>query len=105
MQEQICEAIRTKRLIRFHYAAGGMPGYRVVEPHMIAANSLQHLALSAWYVSGESESGEGPGWREYLLDSISDVTVLEKEFPGPRPGYRPDGGTKFHNVRCALEVP
>ena len=98
----ICGAIATRNLIQFYYSSDQAPGYRIVEPHMVAYNSANHLALSAWYLSGASESGEGPGWREYLISGISSVTVLPSTFSGPRPGYKPDGGKSFHNIQCAL---
>jgi len=98
----LCGAIGNKNLVRFFYSGDDTPGYRTVEPHMVAYNRKDALALSAWYLSGASESQAGPGWREYLLSEISSVTVLEEQFPGPRPGYKPDGGKKFHNVQCAL---
>jgi predicted DNA-binding transcriptional regulator YafY len=97
----ICEAIRTQRLISFYYTGDTIPGNRTVEPHMLAYNEADNLSLSAWLVAGTSQSG-GQGWREYLLESISSVTVLDAPFRGTRPGYNPTGGKKFHSVRCAL---
>jgi len=100
----ICQAINSNppHLIQFYYAGETIPGIRIVEPHMVAYNQAEHLALSAWFTGGVSGSADGAGWREYLLDSISSVTVLEATFVGTRPGYRPDGGKSFHNVQCAL---
>jgi predicted DNA-binding transcriptional regulator YafY len=97
----ICGAIQSRRLVRFYYDDPA-PGIRVVEPHMIAYNRKDNLALSAWFLGGQSASQEGQGWREYLLDRISQLVVLEDCFPGPRPGYKRDGGKTFHNVQCAV---
>ena len=97
-QNIICQAISEKRLVQLYYRGGN----RVVEPHMVAYNRKNHIALSGWFVSGHSESGEGPGWREYLLDEISSVSILEATFSGPRPGYQPDGGKTFHSVICSI---
>ena len=101
-QNTLCDAIQTKNLVQFYYKETDNPGYRTVEPHMVADNPNNHRALSAWYLRGASESGEEPYWREYLLSEIIQVTVLEQEFSGPRPGYDPTGGERFHNVQCAL---
>jgi predicted DNA-binding transcriptional regulator YafY len=98
----ICQAIQSRHLVQFHYSGNYATGDRIVEPHMVAYNRADNLALSAWYLSGYSESGEGPGWREYLIDEISNVIVLPGVFVGVRPGYKPDGGKTFHNVQCAL---
>jgi predicted DNA-binding transcriptional regulator YafY len=98
----LCKAISDKRLVQFYYTGDGTPGTRTVEPHMVAENKANHLALSAWYLSGASESGQGPGWREYLISDISNATELPGQFSGPRQGYKSDGGKSFHNIRCAL---
>jgi hypothetical protein len=37
-----------------------------------------------------------------LLFEMSQVTIMPRQFSGPRPGYKPDGGKTFHNVQCAL---
>ena len=73
-------------------------------PHsyMIAYNHAGHLALSAWFLGGSTESQEGQGWREYLLSGISNVTVLRQQFATPRPGYNPSGGRAFHSIQCAV---
>jgi predicted DNA-binding transcriptional regulator YafY len=101
-QATICSAIRSRNLIQFYYTGDATPGLRTVQPHMVAYNSAGHLALSAWFLGGASESLEGQGWREYLLSEMSNIAVLPKTFTGTRPGYRPDGGKRFKNVQCAL---
>jgi hypothetical protein len=101
-QAELCSAIRAQRLVRFFYSLDDEPGFRTVEPHMVARTKTEALALSAWYLSGASESNQGPGWRTYLLSGISQVTILNEGFDGPRPGYKPDGGKSFHDVQCGL---
>jgi hypothetical protein len=98
----IAAAIQTRNQISFQYSLGKEPGSRLVEPHMIAYNQAGHLALSAWFLGGNSESQEGQGWREYLLSGISGVSVLRVQFPAPRPGYNPSGGKAFRNIQCRL---
>jgi hypothetical protein len=98
----VSAAIQARNQISFQYNLGGDPGPRLVEPHMIAYNRAGHLALSAWFLGGNSESAEGQGWREYLLSGISGVVVLNRRFPTPRPGYDPTGGTTFHDIQCAV---
>lgn len=98
----ICQAITARRLIQFHYSLGDEPGYRLVEPHMVAHTNDDNRALSAWYLQGESASRRGPGWRIYLLEGVSEVKMLPDTFSAPRPGYKPDGGKSFHRIECAL---
>lgn len=100
--QMICAAVQGKNLIQFDYALGKDPGPRLVEPHMVAYNQAENLALSAWFLGGNSESQEGQGWREYLLSGISNVAILPQQFAMPRPGYNPTGGKTFHSVQCAV---
>jgi hypothetical protein len=98
----ICAAIKAKHLIQFNNTGDEAHGPRLVEPHMVAYTTADNLVLSAWFLGGESESKEGQGWREYLLSEMQNVTVLTQTFAGPRYGYKPTGGQRFHNVQCRL---
>jgi predicted DNA-binding transcriptional regulator YafY len=97
VQEIICRAIAARRVISFSYK----DRERTVEPYLLAYNKAGNLAVSAWFLTGSSDTGD-EGWRAYLLDEISDVTVTERTFDGRRPGYRRDGGKSFHDVQCAV---
>jgi hypothetical protein len=88
--------------VNFYYTGDDAPGPRLVEPHMVACTILDNTVLSAWFLGGVSESQEGQGWREYLLDSMTNLIILPQKFLGPRPGYNPSGGTKLRNVQCRL---
>ena len=98
MHTIICDAIRTKRLIRFIYE-----GYeRIVEPHLHGINTANHEMLSGWLVGGWSESRSEPGWRNYLVRDMRDVHALSERFEGPRPRYNAfDPGVR--QVFCRLE--
>jgi hypothetical protein len=102
VEELICDAIRARKLIRFHYASGSAPGPRTVEPHVVGVNTKGAPALQAWFRTGDSASRYGEGWREYLLAHVSQVEVLEETFDGPRPGYKPGGGKSFRSAKCAV---
>lgn len=100
--EDICRAIHEKRLLQFNYTGDSVWGIRIVEPHQVGYSSAGNPFLSAWYLSGASESQEGPGWRGYLLRDIDTLTVLEERFAGPRPGYKPGDNKILRNVQCEL---
>ncbi len=68
---------------------------------MLAYNQKNHLALSGWLQTGVSRSG-GQGWREYLVESMVEIVLLEEGFAGPRPGYQADGGKTFHTIQCSI---
>lgn len=101
-QVLLCAAIQNRNLVQFYYTGDDAPGPRLVEPHMVAYTTANNLALSGWFLGGTSESQEGQGWREYLLESMTNITVLKQTFAGPRPGYNPTGGTRFHSIQCRL---
>jgi len=99
MNTQICDAIRTRSVLRFVY-----DGYeRLVEPHLYAINTANHEAVSAWLVSGWSKSEPEAGWRTYLVREMADVQVLAERFAGPRPGYEPDD-RRMGQIYCRLEA-
>jgi hypothetical protein len=99
---ELCAAIAARDIVRFYYTGDEMSGPRTVEPHMVAYTLAGNLVLSAWFLGGASESQEGQGWREYRIDSMSQITVLVQTFSGPRPGYNPNGGPKLHGIQCKL---
>jgi WYL domain len=99
--EIISTAIRNRRILQFQYVKGAKPGLRIVEPHMLAYNQKNQLVLSGWFQTGVSASGE-QGWKEYLVAAMAEVVLLDKTFPGPRAGYRADGGKIFHSIQCRI---
>lgn len=101
-QSAICAAIRSRNLVQFYYTGDDAPGPRLVEPHMVAYTTADNLVLSAWFLGGTSGSQVGQWWREYLLEYMGNVIILPQKFSGPRPGYNPSGGRKFHSVQCRL---
>ena len=98
MNTIVCDAIRTRRLLRFIYE-----GYeRVVEPHAYGVNTAGREAVSAWLAGGWSASATEPGWRMYLVDQMRDVAALAEGFDGARTGYNPND-THYVRVYCQIE--
>jgi hypothetical protein len=60
MNQQICNAIRERRLIRFYY-----DGYqRIVQPYAYGIHKdTGNEVLRAYQVGGYSSSGDIPDWR------------------------------------------
>jgi hypothetical protein len=96
-QTTICEAIHRRNIMNSYYTGDGQPGFRTVEPHMVAYNKAGKLALSACFVSGTSESQTGQWWREYIIDDISALAVTSQQFDGPRPEFKRNGGKIYFN--------
>ncbi len=101
-QDVICGAIRSLNLLQFYYTGDKVPGTRVVEPHQLGKTKAGNMALSAYYLSGASESNTGPGWKLYKCSEMSQITALPERFSGPRPEYVPGGGKVLHDVICEL---
>ena len=95
----ICQAIKEQMLLQFFYDGET----RVVEPHQLAYNEKNNLALSAYWVRGYSESKKTSNrWRDYLLDQISSVVILNEHFDGPRRGYKRTPNKQYHSAVCQL---
>jgi len=85
MNQQICNAIRERRLIRFYY-----DGYeRFVQPHAYGIHKdTGNEVLRAYQVGGDSSSGDIPDWRLYIVNKISNVEVIDEVFENTAPGYK-----------------
>lgn len=71
-------AIAHRRLLAFEYH--GAP--RAVEPHDYGVLNGRE-ALLAYQVGGRSQ-GRLPGWRQFDVDGLTHVAVLDDTFPGSR---------------------
>jgi hypothetical protein len=83
----ICEAIRRRRLLAFHYEGS----LRLVQPAVLGLHrTTNRLSLRAYQVGGFSRSGGPAGWRLYTVRKVRDPQVREEPFMAPPPGYRPN---------------
>ena len=99
MNTLICDAIRSRKLIRFIY-----DGYeRIAEPHLYGISTANHEVVSAYLVGGWSASEGAPGWRKYLVHEMHDINALAESFDGPRAGYNPED-RQMRQMYCRLEV-
>jgi hypothetical protein len=72
-------AIKQKRLVELVY--GNKP--RILEPHDYGVHKGSVKLLG--YQVGGSSSGPLPNWRWMEVNSISDIHLLDRTFPGGRP--------------------
>jgi hypothetical protein len=72
-------AIEQRRLVRLVYHDKS----RIVEPHDYGIYKGSRKLLG--YQVGGSSSGKLPNWRWMEVDSISDLDLLNRTFPGGRP--------------------
>ena len=83
MNDKICEAIRNKSILRFHYDGG----VRFVEPHSYGITTAGNEGLRAFQIDGYSSTNT-LGWKMFDLANAAELTVLNESFIEPRPGYR-----------------
>jgi predicted DNA-binding transcriptional regulator YafY len=80
VNDDLLRAIVDKRLIEFVYKAGRT---RTVEPHDYGIRRGVERLLG-FQISGDSRSGASHGWREFDVDQICQLRVLERRFAGTR---------------------
>ena len=96
MRDDICEAIRLKRIIRLTYNGT----VRQAEPYIFGILNTGAEALSAYQLSGGSVSGRPEGWKYYYLERISDAVVTGEGFV-ERPSYNPED-KRFRDKYCRI---
>jgi len=98
MNQLICEAIKSKRVLKFIYE-----GFeRIVEPHTYGVHKdTGNEVLSAYQIGGYSSSGKIPYWRLYVVSKISDLQITNDTFSQPRPGYK-KGDSRMSKIFCEI---
>jgi len=97
MHDTICEAIENRLMLRLSYNGG----QRLIEPHCYGEGNKGHDLLRVFQVDGFSVRGGIPDWRLFIVNKVSDLTLTNIEFDGPRDGYNPDDPA-MAEVYCAL---
>jgi hypothetical protein len=80
LNQDLMRAIAGKHLIEFVYRTGRR---RLAEPHDYGVRNGEE-ALLVYQISGESRSGAPHGWKQFAVDGILQLRVLERTFPGTR---------------------
>lgn len=86
MNNKICTAIRSKKLLRFRYNEGN----RTVESYCYGETKNGKELLRAYQITGYSESGERIDWKLFSVKKLKNIRVLEENFTGRRPDYNPN---------------
>lgn len=72
----LCQAIRRRRLVRLTYGGYG----RTVEPYIHGSTSAGREVLLCFQVEGGSASSDPSPWRLLHLDRVSELRVLQTAF-------------------------
>ena len=78
--ERLVLAILDHQVVRSHYQGRD----RIVEPHLLGIHEAGEPILVAYQTGGTSESGDVPGWRNFISTAVGDVELTGRHFPGPR---------------------
>ena len=97
MNEIICQAIEKRRLLQFSYD----DLTRIVEPHLLGRKTSGKDALSGWLVEGYTESDHEPFWRNYLVEKMDFLIMLDETFEGEREGYNREDPS-MEEIYCRL---
>lgn len=93
----ICEAIEKKRLLQFSYD----DLTRIVEPHLLGRKTSGNDVLSAYLVGGYTESDNAPYWRNYVVEEMEFVIMLDETFTEARKGFNPNDSS-MEVIYCRL---
>jgi hypothetical protein len=80
VNDDLVRAIVDKRLVEFVYRAGRT---RVVEPHDYGIRRSVECLLG-FQIGGESQSGAPYGWKQFEVEQMHQLRVLDRRFAGTR---------------------
>jgi hypothetical protein len=80
VNNDLVRAIGDRCLIEFVYKAGRT---RIVEPHDYGIRRGVECLLG-FQIGGESRSGAPHGWKQFEVDEMHQLRVLERRFAGTR---------------------
>lgn len=96
-EELLKTAIQERRFVNFHYEDQPI---RKAAPHAIYKSTAGNLNLDAFQYDGYSKTGSLPDWRNFTLDKIRNVELLDENFDIAN-GYKPNS-SKYS--RCVCKV-
>ena len=101
----LCPTVKDKKLIKFWYQdesdKNNKPQWRTVEPHLIGMRknkdiSKQTVQLSGWVRLNRIDNleeimeGKSDGWKNYKLNGITKIQLLNDVYVHARNGYNPN---------------
>jgi predicted DNA-binding transcriptional regulator YafY len=93
MNEQICGAIRQRKLVRFSYDGK----VRKVEPYCHGISIKEKEVLRGFQLEPQE------GWRLFACNKMIDLYVSDQNFDGDRKEYNPRD-SEMRLVYCCLQV-
>lgn len=85
----ITTAILSRRKLRFVYN----DRQREVAPFLLGYKNNDELVLVAWQTKGSSESKDKPMWRNFRVDQMTRMELMQEGFVPVREGYNREDKT------------
>jgi hypothetical protein len=81
VEDTVRQAISLRRQLEFEYEGEGKaPGPRTFSPHVLFRTRNGPLYIDGMQTAGASTSGSLPGWRQFNLERVVAVVLLEEAF-------------------------
>lgn len=106
--ETLCPAINNKQLIKFWYDDKEIDfaDWRLVEPHLIGQTNYKHenIWLVGWFLPTPEQllNGHEAKWGNYILDNVTKVEILDRQYCFTRPGYNKND-KRMKTIYCATD--
>ncbi len=97
IEELLKSAIQERRFVNFHYEDQPI---RKAAPHAVYYSTAGNLNLDAFQYDGYSKTGRLPDWRNFTLDKIRNLEILEETFEIAH-GYNPRS-SKYSRFVCKV---
>jgi hypothetical protein len=97
MNEDICHAIRERRLLQLEYKGFA----RLIAPHVYGLDNSGDEMLSGYQIKGGTGVGPAIGWKSFKIHGIRDLSVTGRGFR-PRPDFRYDDPA-MKQIFCQLD--
>lgn len=106
---QLTPIIQNKQLIRFWYQdkTTDFEGWRLIEPHSIGQLSAKtaNIILTGWFLPSPEQilRGHEEDWKNYILDEVKKIEILENKYRLTRPRYNPQD-KRMTIIYCATSL-
>lgn len=101
VEQQLIQAIQNKQMISFNYIEkDALRNIRKAAPHALFISTANNKNIDAFQYDGYSKKGGLPAWRQFTLENIRDVILLDENFEIAH-GYNPFS-EKYQRVICKV---
>jgi len=101
IEQQLIQAIETRKMVSFIYIEkDARRDIRMAAPHALFISTAGHKNIDAFQYDGYSKQGNLPDWRQFTIDNIRDIDILDESFEIAH-GYN-QNSSKYQRVICKV---